>query len=55
MSVTHIDLPEEFNVAAWFVDRNLDQGRGERVANGGYICVGTKTRARFKIGVVKSF
>jgi hypothetical protein len=30
-------------------------GRGERVANGGYICVGTKTRARFKIGVVKSF
>ncbi|HSA92871.1 MAG TPA: AMP-binding protein, partial [Terriglobales bacterium] len=32
MSVTHIDLPEEFNVAAWFVDRNLEQGRGERVA-----------------------
>lgn len=28
-------------------------GEGEMVANGGYICVGTKTGARFKIGVVK--
>ncbi len=32
MPLTHIDLPEEFNAAAWFVDRNLEQGRGERVA-----------------------
>lgn len=32
MPVTHIELPEDFNAAAWFVDRNLDQGRGERVA-----------------------
>jgi len=28
-------------------------GKGEVVANGGYICVGTKTGARFKIGVKK--
>ena len=28
-------------------------GHGEMVANGGYICVGTKTNARFKIGVFK--
>lgn len=28
-------------------------GRGEMVANGGYVCVGTRTQQRFKIGVVK--
>lgn len=28
-------------------------GNGEMVANGGYVCVGTKTGARFKIAVVK--
>ncbi len=28
-------------------------GDGKYVANGGYICVGTKTHARFKIGVTK--
>jgi hypothetical protein len=28
-------------------------GLGEMVANGGYICVGSRTKARFKIGVVK--
>jgi len=28
-------------------------GDGELVANGGYICVGTHTKARFKIGVAK--
>jgi len=28
-------------------------GRGEMVANGGYVCVGTETGARFKIAVVK--
>ncbi|NIR51892.1 hypothetical protein GWO43_25290 [candidate division KSB1 bacterium] len=30
-------------------------GEGEVVANGGYICVGTKTGRRFKIGVMKEF
>lgn len=28
-------------------------GDGEMVANGGYICIGTRTKARFKIGVAK--
>jgi len=28
-------------------------GLGQMVANGGYVCVGTKTHRRFKIGVVK--
>jgi|GEM_PF-2768032 len=28
-------------------------GRGEYVANGGYVCVASKTRARFKLGVFK--
>ena len=28
-------------------------GKGEMVANGGYICVGFHNRARFKIGVKK--
>ncbi|RMF58678.1 MAG: hypothetical protein D6743_17395 [Calditrichaeota bacterium] len=27
--------------------------RGDMVANGGYVCVGKKTRARFKLGVLK--
>ncbi|HXE89458.1 MAG TPA: benzoate-CoA ligase family protein [Terriglobales bacterium] len=27
-----IELPDPFNVATWFVDRNLEEGRGERVA-----------------------
>jgi acyl-coenzyme A synthetase/AMP-(fatty) acid ligase len=26
------DVPEWFNVASWFVDRNLDAGRGDRTA-----------------------
>ncbi|HXR37882.1 MAG TPA: AMP-binding protein, partial [Terracidiphilus sp.] len=25
-------LPEPFNVAAWLVDRNLEEGRGDNVA-----------------------
>ncbi|MFQ5864177.1 MAG: FlgD immunoglobulin-like domain containing protein [bacterium] len=28
-------------------------GRGEMVSNGGYICIGSTTKARFKIGVIK--
>jgi flagellar hook assembly protein FlgD len=32
---------------------NGRNGDGELVANGGYICVGSRTKARFKIGVVK--
>jgi benzoate-CoA ligase family protein len=27
-----IDIPEQFNAASWVVDRNLDLGRGDRVA-----------------------
>jgi benzoate-CoA ligase family protein len=26
------DIPQRFNVASWFVDRNLDAGRGDRTA-----------------------
>jgi benzoate-CoA ligase family protein len=29
------DLPEQFNVATWFVDRNVAEGRGDRVA---FVC-----------------
>jgi len=28
-------------------------GRGEYVANGGYVCIGSKTKTRFKLGVFK--
>ncbi|PYX93479.1 MAG: benzoate-CoA ligase family protein [Acidobacteria bacterium] len=28
----HISLPEEFNAAAYFIDRNLQEGRGEKTA-----------------------
>ncbi|HEV8523492.1 MAG TPA: AMP-binding protein, partial [Terriglobales bacterium] len=27
-----VSLPEQFNVAAYFVDRNLEEGRGPKVA-----------------------
>jgi benzoate-CoA ligase family protein len=30
--ITHADLPRELNLASWFVDRNVDEGRGERTA-----------------------
>ena len=30
--ITHSDLPRELNLATWFVDRNVDEGRGERTA-----------------------
>lgn len=30
--LTYDDLPRELNVATWFVDRNLEEGRGDRTA-----------------------
>jgi len=30
--ITHADLPDELNLATWFVDRNVEEGRGERTA-----------------------
>ena len=30
--ITHSDLPRELNLATWFVDRNVEEGRGDRVA-----------------------
>jgi benzoate-CoA ligase family protein len=30
--ITHADLPRELNLASWFVDRNLEEGRAERIA-----------------------
>jgi benzoate-CoA ligase family protein len=30
--ITHADLPEELNLATWFVDRNVEDGRGDRIA-----------------------
>ena len=30
--ITHADLPRELNLASWFVDRNVEEGRGERTA-----------------------
>ena len=30
--ITNADLPLELNLASWFVDRNVEQGRGERTA-----------------------
>jgi benzoate-CoA ligase family protein len=30
--ITRADLPDELNLATWFVDRNVDEGRGDRVA-----------------------
>lgn len=30
--ISGIDIPPRFNVASWFVDRNVEEGRGERVA-----------------------
>jgi benzoate-CoA ligase family protein len=29
---TRADLPDELNLATWFVDRNVEEGRGERTA-----------------------
>lgn len=30
--LTYADLPRQLNLASWFLDRNLDEGRGERTA-----------------------
>jgi benzoate-CoA ligase family protein len=30
--ITHADLPRELNLATWFVDRNVAEGRGDRTA-----------------------
>jgi benzoate-CoA ligase family protein len=30
--LTYDDLPQQLNVATWFVDRNVEEGRGERTA-----------------------
>ena len=30
--ITHADLPDELNLATWFVDRNVEEGRGDRTA-----------------------
>jgi benzoate-CoA ligase family protein len=30
--ITHDDLPRELNLASWFVDRNVEEGRGGRTA-----------------------
>ena len=30
--ITHADLPNELNLATWFVDRNVEEGRGDRTA-----------------------
>jgi len=30
--ITRTDLPQELNLATWFVDRNVDDGRGDRTA-----------------------
>jgi benzoate-CoA ligase family protein len=30
--ITWADLPDELNLATWFVDRNVDEGRGDRTA-----------------------
>ena len=30
--ITYDDLPRELNIASWFIDRNVEEGRGERTA-----------------------
>lgn len=45
-TLTHKSDPFDFS----WDGRN---GKGEMVASGGYICVGTRTQSRFKIGVMK--
>ena len=30
--ITNADLPNELNLATWFVDRNVEEGRGDRAA-----------------------
>ena len=30
--IRHADIPETLNLASWFLDRNIDEGRGDRIA-----------------------
>ena len=30
--IPYEDIPRSFNVTSWFLDRNLEEGRGDRVA-----------------------
>ena len=30
--IRHEDIPNDFNLASWFLDRNIDECRGDRVA-----------------------
>ena len=30
--ITHEGIPQDFNLATWFLDRNIEEGRGDRVA-----------------------
>ena len=30
--IRYEDIPRSFNVTSWFLDRNLEEGRGDRVA-----------------------
>jgi benzoate-CoA ligase family protein len=30
--IRHEEIPQDFNLASWFLDRNVDEGRGDRVA-----------------------
>src|SRR5215218_9030667 len=30
--MTYADIPRELNLASWFVDRNVEEGRGDRTA-----------------------
>ena len=30
--IRHEDIPHDFNLASWFLERNVEEGRGDRVA-----------------------
>jgi hypothetical protein len=30
--LTYDDIPRQLNLASWFVDRNVEEGRGDRTA-----------------------
>jgi benzoate-CoA ligase family protein len=32
VALSYDDIPHEFNLTSWFLDRNVDEGRGDRVA-----------------------
>lgn len=37
--IRHEDMPRAFNVASWFLDRNVEEGRGDRIALHGHATV----------------